>query len=209
MQKGHFIVLEGGEGVGKSRQRLFLEARLPTLFPTHKFVCTREPGGAPFADKIRELILSEDAKNADGLTNFGLFLAARADHVAELINPALANGEVVVCDRYLGSTYAYQIVAQERPQLSEIFFAQAKLVPVPDLTIWLDMEPKDALARLASRIGENNHLDARDISFHERCRAGFTEFFEKTPGHKMVRIDASRGAEEVWKDVEKAVASVL
>lgn len=209
MNLGKFIVLEGGEGMGKTTQIARLKESLPILYPEREFVFTREPGGTPFATKIRELILSDDARHASGRTMLGLFMAARADHVSELITPALADDKVVVCDRYLAATYAYQVIAQEDPLLEELFWVHTKLMPAPDLTLLFDMEPGDALSRVATRAGEVTHFDARDLSFHERIRHGFDTYFSKAEKSRFTRIDAARSIEEVETELLAAMRSLL
>lgn len=208
MQKGIFIVLEGGEGAGKTTQKKLMQERLPVLFPHREFVFTREPGGSVFAEKIRELIVGDHGKDADGRTMIGLLMASRADHVANLILPALEEGRVVISDRYYGSSYAYQVVAQENREVEEVFWAYASLMPAPDLTLFFDLHPTAAALRVDSRAGDKSHFDARDHSFHTRVREGFQEFFKKNEGI-MARIDAERTPEEVWQQTQEALTRHL
>ena len=209
MRNGIFVVLEGGEGTGKTTQVARMKDYLPTRFPDREFVFTREPGGSVFGQKIRELIFSAEAKEANGRTLFGFFVADRADHVEKVIAPALAEGKVVICDRYLAATYAYQVVAQQDPLLEELFWMHTKLMPHPDLTLLFDMEPAAALERVSLRGGERTHFDERDLAFHERIRAGFKEYFDKAPGSAVASIDASRSGDEVWNQAYGKVVSIL
>jgi dTMP kinase len=207
MSRGRLIVFEGGEGVGKTTQVTKLREYLPRAFPNESFVFTRQPGGAPFAEKIRELILSADAANATGETLFGLFIAARADSVAQTIEPALAAGSHVICDRYVAGTYAYQIMAQEAPQLEDSFWAHNALVPKPDLTVFFDLDPAKAMERLALR-GEQSHFDARELPFHTRIYEGFKSYFAKAQTNPAV-IDADRTIEEVEQDIRTLVTALI
>jgi dTMP kinase len=206
MHKGLFLVLEGGEGAGKSTQIALLKERLPVLFPEKTFVFTREPGGSPFATEIRNLILSDSAKEASGHTMLGLFMAARADHVEKVIVPAIRAGKVVVCDRYLGATYAYQIVGQQHPELKELYRAHVACVPQPDLTLFLDVDPALAHKRIALRTGEQTHFDMRETAFHERIRHGFKEYFATLPKDRVVVVDASASVEEMGVAIETLVS---
>ena len=120
-----FITLEGGEGVGKTTQRKLLEERLPQLYPDQEFLFTREPGGSPFAEALRDTIFSKLAADADGKTMFGLFAAARADHIRRVIRPALAAGKVVICDRFAAATYTYQGCAMENAMVDTPLLLQS------------------------------------------------------------------------------------
>ncbi len=206
MKKGLFLVLEGGEGAGKSTQITTLKDRLPMLFPERDFVFTREPGGSPFATEIRSLILSDSAKEASGHTMLGLFMAARADHVEKIITPALTAGRIVICDRYLAATYAYQIVGQQHQELKELYRAHMKHVPHPNLTLFLDIEPSLAQERIALRTGEQTHFDMRDRDFHERIRTGFKEYFTDLPANQVTTIDAARSVEEIQVEIERIIS---
>ncbi len=152
MSRGRFITLEGGEGAGKSAQARRLAARLGAL--GLETVSTREPGGTPRAERLRELILS-GALRADGPAAEAIaFCAARIDHIDMLIRPALARGAWVVCDRFADSTRAYQGAAG---RLGAAFIDRLEQVTVgedrPDLTLLLDLPPEQGLARAATRRG--------------------------------------------------------
>lgn len=201
--KGKFIVIEGGEGSGKTTMVRLIRESFPEV------VVTREPGGSPFAEKIRSLILSSDAKDADANTQFGLFWAARADHIKNTIIPALETGKNVVCDRFDSSSFAYQIFGQENSHLKKLFFEMRKVYLgkyVPDLHIFLDVDPTEGLKRRATDKGTLNHFDERDISFHKRIRKGYLEFFKKVP-HKV--IDANQPLEKVKNDVQSLLKNFM
>jgi dTMP kinase len=204
MKKGKFIVVDGGEGAGKTA----VIRTLAKIFPAGKILATHEPGGAPFADKIREIFLSKGARNASAEAMFSLVWAARADHLKRKIIPALKEGKTVVCDRFDSSTYAYQIFAQKAPHLKKLFWEIRKVYlreAKPDLYIFFDVEPKTGLARVANRRGEKTHFDKRKLDFHQSVRKGFKEFFKQVP-HKI--IDANQSIDEVKNDFLKVVSDL-
>jgi dTMP kinase len=215
MQKrGILITVEGGEGVGKTTQIRLLKERLIKEFPKRAFVFTKEPGGTPFADQIRELILGEGGKEAGAKTMFALFMASRFEHVERVVQPALRAGKVVVCDRYAAATYAYQIVAQGGNELLPMYKEQLKLLKLatPDLTLIFDMDPKKALVRLATRTGQPiTHFDTRKLDFHVRLRKGYKAYAKKFAPRQSRFINAEGSIEAiheaVWKEVRKAVLS--
>jgi dTMP kinase len=202
--KGKFIVIEGGEGSGKTT----LVAMVRELFP--HVVVSREPGGAPFAEKIRSVILSPDAKEADANTQFGLFWAARADHMKNTVIPAITSGKIVLLDRFDSSSYAYQIHGQENKHLRKLFFEVRKIYlgkHVPHLYIFLDVKPEIGMQRRASQKGYDvNHFDERDVVFHTRIRKGYLEFLKYVP-HKI--IDAHQPLEKVKEDFKKIIEKFL
>lgn len=195
-----FITIEGGEGAGKSTQIRLLEKRLPELFPDAKFHFTREPGGSPYAEKLREVIFSSDAKHLSGKGMFGLFVTARQDHVEQVIRPKLDEGFTVICDRYAAATYAYQACAMRNP-ISEEFFKHyhKELDATPVVTIILDIDPRIGAKRVASRNGQDmNHFDERDLSFHDAVRDGYRRFAEFSPA---CVINAEPSEEEVFASI--------
>ncbi len=196
-------MLDGGEGTGtttmsKDAVTSLVREGIPALW-------TREPGGSPFAEKIRELILSDDAKHADAETMFGLFWAARRDHLIQTVIPALQKGAVVICDRFDSSTWAYQLCAQEQKQLKDLFWAMRQHYLgewIPDLYIILDVAPSVALARAKRRVGKMSHFDERELDFHNRVREGFKEFTHVAP-HRV--IDAGEPKEAVLEKVLRTI----
>lgn len=210
-----FITLEGGEGVGKTTQMRLLSEQLPLLFKGRIFTFTREPGGTPFADLVRALILSNDAKDADGRTMFGLFVAARAEHLRRTIEPALAQGKTVVSDRFVAATFAYQVYAQDRPVSEELFDAYFKsLSHRPALTIVLDMDPALAQVRVQSRQKSDQvltHFDARPQDFHVRLREGYQRFAKlyDSHDHRVALIDASSDPETVHEAIMTCIKVAL
>ncbi len=199
-------MIEGGEGSGKTTMVKLVKELFPSI------IISREPGGAPFAEKIRSVILSVDAKHADANTHFGLFWASRADHVKNTVIPTLNKGKHLITDRFDSSSYAYQIHGQENKHLKELFFNVRNVYlnkTVPHIYIFLDVDPKTGLQRRSKEKGYDiniNHFDQRDINFHKRIRKGYLEFFKHVP-HKIV--DANRPLEEVKSDFLTVIKKVL
>lgn len=196
MKKGRFIVLEGGEGAGKGAARKFLESKL------HDVIFTREPGGTPLAELIRAVMISPEAAKASAETQCALAFAARFDHVRVKIESALRAGKSVLSERFDSATYAYQIHGQEAPQLKPLFFEYRRLLGkmVPDLYIFLDVEPREGLARMRRNREKEEPIDQferRELAFHTRVHAGLLEFMKTVP---HIVVDANRPLEEVQEE---------
>ena len=210
MKKPPFIVLCGGEGSGKSTGREAIKRKyMPNI------ITTREPGGSTYAENIRGLMFTDPlAKSADARTMFGLAWAARAEHMLRTVRPALAQGTMVVSDRFDCCTYAYQVSAQEGGAVLKDLFWQMREVYLaertPDLYIFLDVEPTEGLRRVAMRSEKKNHFDEQKIAFHQAVRRGYLVFFEelKARGGNSVIIDANESEEKVQADVLAAVAAL-
>ena len=197
-------MFEGGEGSGKS---VHIE-RLH--FPLPDAVFTRYPGGVPVGEKIRAVVLSKEAEGMDTATELLLFLAARAQLIAEVIEPALAAGKTVICDRFELSTMVYQVYGRQKPEYQELLAAVSKTINkgcAPDATIFLDVTPAIGLTRARSRPEGPNRFDNEELAFHERVREGYRKHIGEYP-HAFV-VDADKPLEEVWQNVQKAVQSVL
>jgi len=204
-RRGRFIVIDGGEGSGKTTMIKTLEHSLPA----RKILTTHEPGGTPFADSIRGLFLSEEALKAPVEAMFSLVWGGRAEHIKNKIKPALESGQSVVCDRFDSSTFAYQIFAQESPHLEKLFWDTRKIFLrgcEPYTYIFFDINPEVGLKRVAERKGEITHFDNKELFFHERVRRGFSEFFKKVP-HKV--IDASQPLDKVKAEFLRLVSRLL
>ena len=204
MTAGRFITLEGGEGAGKSTQARLLAAALRRsgLGVTE----TREPGGAPGAEVLRALLLAPPVAfslEAEML----LHVAARAEHLARTIRPALAAGDWVVCDRFADSTMAYQGYGQGADR-ARIAALAAMLGTTPDLTLVLDVSEAVAAQRLAGRGRAADRYEALDGAFHARVRAGFRAIATAEPA-RCVRIDADPAPEVVAAVVLAAVRARL
>ena len=201
-----FITFEGIEGSGKSTQVARLAEWLATRGCTP--VVTREPGGTPLGRKLRDALLKGDVE--DPLTEAMLMTADRAEHVARVIQPALAGGEHVLCDRHADSTLAYQGGGSgvSRDVLQALNRVATRGL-VPDLTLLYDLEPKVALARMHARTGGNaDRFEAESRAFHERVRAADRELALAEPGRFCV-IDASRPADEVFADGRARIEALL
>jgi dTMP kinase len=205
--RGRFITFEGGEGVGKSTQVERLKRRLEA--EGFDVVATREPGGSPKAERIREVLLRGDAKPFGPLGEAILFFAARADHLDQRIRPALERGAFVLCDRFADSTRAYQgAVGALDPAvltaLERVVVAETR----PDLTLVLDAPASLGLARAAARRGRDDGADrfeAEGRSFHERLRQAFLDIAEQERDRCVV-VDASTSPDiveaAIWGIVE-------
>lgn len=202
---GRLITLEGPEGAGKT----VLGQRLATALVAQgrSVVLTREPGGTRLGERLRSLLL-EDAGRVDPRADALLFNAARAQLVAEILRPALAAGQVIVCARFADSTLAYQGYGEGLP-LAELR-ALASVATgglVPDRTILLDLEPAIGLRRKSE--GEQTRFEASfDLEFHGRVRAGFLALAAAEPERFRI-VDASRGVEAVFADVLTSAVEVL
>jgi dTMP kinase len=203
---GRFITFEGGEGAGKSTQLRRLAERLRA--GGLEVVATREPGGSPGAEAIRELVLNGAADRWSPATETLLMYAARRDHIERVIQPALARGAWVVCDRFADSTRAYQgagggtdpafIAALEEHVLGEVR---------PDLTLIFDLPPQTGLERAQARGGEMR-FESKGLAFHQRLRDGFLAIARAEP-ERCALIDATGSIEAVEAEVWAAVAARL
>lgn len=199
-----FITLEGGEGAGKSTQLKLLASSFAAAHLAH--LTTREPGGSPGAEAIRNLVVSGPVDAWHPATESLLFMAARLDHLEAKIKPALARGEWVLCDRFYDSTYIYQGVAKNvgtawLDQLYALLFGNL----APDFTLLLDLSPSVGLTRADKRgNAAESRFEQMGHDYHERIRAGFLELAAKQP-ERIYTIDASQAA----ADVHCAIVGVL
>lgn len=203
MERGVFIVFEGGEGAGKSTQSRLLaewvqsQGRVVTR--------TREPGGTPAAEAIREVLLDVANTGLDDRAEALLFAAARGDHAMRVIRPALERGEVVVCDRFLDSSVAYQGAGRELgiDRVRDLsLWATRDLIP--DLTIVLDIDPTVGL----QRVERPDRLEAEPVEWHARVRQGFLELAARDPQRYLV-VDAGDSAESIASLIADRVAGLL
>ena len=207
MAQGKFITFEGGEGAGKSTQLKRLVARLQAA--GREVVATREPGGSPGAESIRELVLKGSADRWSPVTETLLMYAARRDHVERIIRPALDRGAWVVCDRFADSTRAYQGAAGG---VDPAFIAAMETYVLeqtrPDLTLIFDMPVDVGLQRAHERAGSEMRFESKGLAFHERLRAGFLAIARAEPDRCAV-VDASGTLDQVEADVWAAIESRL
>jgi dTMP kinase len=198
-----FIVFEGGEGAGKSTQSAALADYLQAR--GHEVLCTREPGGTPAAEAIRSVLLDPANAGLDDRAEALLFAAARGDHAARVIRPALERGEIVISDRYLDSSVAYQGVARGlgAERVAELsLWATGGLVP--DLTIVLDVDPALGLARVVGP----DRLESEPLEWHARVRQGFLDIAAAAPDRYLV-LDGSRPAEDLAVEIAVAVSTLV
>ena len=192
-----FISFEGTEGVGKTTliQKLYDHFQ----FAGKDVVLTREPGGTPLAEQIRSLLLSvnHDEKMSHD-TELLLMYAARAQHLERVILPALAEGKIVLCDRFSDSSFAYQCagrgLSRDKLQLLNINF----VAKMPDITFWLDAPIELGMTRARER-GALDRFEQEKVSFFEKVRTGFEEIHQNEP-ERMKRLDATQAPEQVFKD---------
>ena len=210
MSAGRFITFEGGEGSGKSTQARRLADFLRSA--GCETVLTREPGGTPFAEQVRDLILSRSTARHGATAQALLFFAARCDHVEALIRPALDRGAWVICDRFSDSTRAYQGAAGAMPRdaieaLDRIVVGDTR----PDLTLILDIDPARGLDRAAERRAAGDQqasapdpFEERGLDFHERLREGYLQIARADPARCRL-IDADATPDAVGDRVREAV----
>jgi dTMP kinase len=196
---GRFISLEGIDGAGKSTHIGALETKLRSV--GHDVVRTREPGGSPLAEQLREMVLHQQM---DALTESLLVFAARRDHLQRCIEPALARGATVLCDRFTDATFAYQGAGRAFDlsvlQQLEAWVQQGRQ---PDLTLWFDLPPALAAQRRgAARLPDR--FERQDEDFFARVRDGYVQRMAQAP-ERFVRLDASAECAQVWAQIERAL----
>lgn len=207
-----FITFEGGEGSGKTT---IIEKVCEYLESQGKnYILTREPGGTNISEQIREVILNRKNTEMDGLTEAYLYAASRAQHVREKIAPALKEGKVVLCDRYLDSSIVYQgyVRGYGMDTIKEINREAITVngrMYLPDLTIYFDLSPEIGLGRIAkNKNREVNRLDLEKMDFHQKVREGYLKQAEKN-NDRFAIIDASKSIEEVAEDVLTLIKEAL
>ncbi|KLH96132.1 dTMP kinase [Brevibacillus formosus] len=207
-KKGRFITIEGGEGAGKSTviAKLYEELRARGV----DVLLTREPGGIDIAEKIREIILNPAHTQMDERTEALLYAAARGQHLAEKVLPALEEGKLVLCDRFIDSSLAYQghargLGIEAVYQINRFAVGDC----MPELTLFFDVQPETGLARInASRGREVNRLDLEGMRFHELVREGYQLVMERDP-ERFVVIDAEQPMEQVYQSALQALLDRL
>jgi dTMP kinase len=204
MSRGFFITFEGGEGAGKSSQMALLARSLGAY--GLEIVTTREPGGAKGAEEIRALLVNGETGRWDPMSELLLYVAARREHVVRKIEPALARGAWVLCDRFADSTMAYQGYGHGLGQAPCAVAHKLTLGEfAPDLTLILDLPAELGLARARARSGAENRYERMDLAFHERLRRGFLEIARGAP-ERCRLIDTRGSVAEVEAMVRRTVA---
>ena len=219
VKEGLFISFEGIDGAGKSTHIEALVAAFKAQYGDSNVIQTREPGGTPLAEKLRQLILNDAM---DALTESFLVFAARRDHLNQVIEPALARGDIVLCDRFTDATFAYQgggrgfdlktlsILEQYTQQIRRLEpdlspKNEVNTIRQPNLTIWFDLSPEIAAQRLAgARVPDK--FEALPVEFFRQVAAGYQKRMDENPT-RFSKINANQSREAVWADVLQAVES--
>lgn len=203
--RGKFITLEGLEGVGKTTNRELIESLLRAKGVD--FIGTREPGGTPIGEQLRELVLSTRG-SMQAETELMIMVASRLELVSQLIEPALSKGQWVLCDRYLDASVAYQGAGRALGVERVLqLHALMGVTLVPDLTLLLDMPVKDGLARMAAR-GKPDRIEREAVEFFERARQAYLQRAVAEP-ERIEVIDASLSMDDVGASVAKAVQRLI
>ena len=200
--RGRFITMEGGEGAGKSTMMSRVAAWLENA--GHRVIRTREPGGTDLAEKLREILLDRDNNSLSGRAELLLMFAARAQHLEELIRPALTRGDWVLCDRFTDATWAYQgggrgLPRHEIETLEKLVHGDLQ----PDLTLLLDLPVEQGLKRAARR-SQADRFEQESARFFEQVRGAYLERAAAAP-ERFAVIDASSNMTEVWSQIESVL----
>lgn len=208
MEKGIFITIEGPDGSGKTTIINMLAENLQK--EGFEVMATREPGGIEIAEQIRQVILDRDNTAMDPRTEALLYAAARRQHLAEKVKPALDNGKIILCDRFVDSSLAYQGYARGLG-IDEVYSINEFAIEnmMPELTLYFDLAPELGLERINKHKGrEVNRLDLENLEFHQKVREGYMILAERFTD-RIVKIDASRDLETVYEDAEAKIKDLL
>lgn len=208
MKKGLFVVFEGGEGTGKT-------TAIDSIYEWIKeqgieCVKTREPGGIKIAEEIRQVILNKDNTTMDGRTEALLYAAARRQHLVEKVIPALERGAVVLCDRFIDSSLAYQGYARNLG-IEEVMSINKFAIDeyMPDISILFDLDPRVGLERInINKDREVNRLDLEKIDFHEKVREGYNTVYNANKD-RIIKINAKKSKEDVLIDIKDILSPIL
>lgn len=208
MKKGLLLSFEGCEGAGKTV--VINEIYSWVLSMGYNCIKTREPGGINISEQIREVILNKDNTSMDGRTEALLYAAARRQHLVEKVIPALEEGKIVLCDRFIDSSLAYQGYARElgiEDVMSINKFAINEYMP--DITILLDIEPKIGLERInINKDREINRLDLEKLDFHQKVREGYNLLYKHNK-ERIIKVNANQNKNNVIEDVKNILISKL
>ncbi|NGX33364.1 MAG: Thymidylate kinase [Candidatus Anoxychlamydiales bacterium] len=205
MKKGFFITFEGGEGAGKTSLidniKQYLESK------KLDYIVTREPGGTKFGEYVRDLLLNtKDGIKISAKAELCLFLASRSQHIKEVILPSLEQNKIVLCDRYNDSSIAYQGHARDLGIDKVIEFSSFIIEKsIPDLTLYLDIDPKIGLSRVETSF---DRIESEKMEFHQKIRDGFHILAEKFP-QRIKIIDATRAKEDVFKNAINYISKLI
>ncbi len=204
MKQGLFITLEGMDGAGKSTQITAIRKLLETK--GHEVIVTREPGGTAISEKIREIILDRENAEMDPMTEALLYAAARAQHVARVIRPALEQGTHVVCDRFIDSSIAYQGYGRGLGDSVSIINAYAAAGCVPDITFFLRLEPDVSKGRIQE--GSLDRIELEAMDFHQRVFHGYEELALQF-SERIITIDAAEEISAVSETIREHIERLL
>lgn len=206
MTKGRFITLEGGEGVGKTTNLLFLDQLLTAQGIS--VVKTREPGGTVLAEKIRQLLLETHDEAVDSMTELLMMFAARAQHIRHVIKPALVQGDWVLCDRFTDATYAYQGGGRGMAMDKIAWLERAVQGDLkPDLTLLLDAPVQIGMVRAKGR-GELDRFEQERYDFFKKVRQAYLNLAQQQP-ERFAVIDASQPLDEVQRAIKYRIESLI
>ena len=208
MKKGLFVVVEGGEGSGKSTiiEKIYIWLRESG----HECILTREPGGIKISEKIRAVILDKENTEMDGRTEALLYAAARRQHLVEKVIPAINSGKIVLCDRFVDSSLAYQGYARGLG-IDEVFEINKFAINdcMPNVSILFDIDPEIGLERIRKNSSrEVNRLDLEKIDFHNKVREGYTKIYENNKD-RMIKINAEQSIDQVFEEVKRIFLDLL
>ena len=204
MKKGLFLTIEGPDGSGKSTQIGFITEVLQSR--GYETVLTREPGGTQIGEKICDIILDKENREMDSMTETMLYAASRAQHVAQIIKPALEAGKAVICDRFVDSSIAYQGYGRKLGDSVTYINEYAIMGCVPDITFLMKIPPDRSMDRITS--GSRDRLELEKMEFHRRVYEGYMEL-EKLYPARITGIDAGRSIEEIKEEIHKHLERLL
>ena len=204
--KGLFISIEGPDGSGKSTQienikKFFEDKNIEIVF-------TREPGGTPIGERIREIILDNAFNEMDSMTEAMLYAASRAQHVAEVIRPTLEAGKVVVCDRFVDSSLAYQGYGRNLGDAVSVINSYAVGECMPDVTFLMKLDPNVGKHRIEENRDNQDRLEHEKLTFHNRVYKGYLEL-EKMYPERIIGIDASLGIDEIKEEIYRKLEEII
>ena len=210
-QKGLFITLEGGEGSGKSTQIRALKNWLAEVMPKTELVISREPGGTPSAEAIRQLLVTGAADSITAKTEALLMLASRVEHVERLIGPALARGAIVICDRFSDSSFVYQTIADTSFDIGVLRELHDASIGdfVPDVTFLLDLAPEEGLARAGAREDQiEARFESKGLAFHQQVSASY-KALAASEANRFLVIDATQSEDQIFAMIQSHLAPYL
>lgn len=206
MKKGLFITIEGTDGSGKTTQMGLIEEFL--MKSGYDVLLTREPGGTRISEQIRDIILNPDHTEMGVYAEMLLYASARAQLVAEVVKPALEKGKIIVCDRFVDSTYAYQGfgrgISMEMLESINNFAIDGVM---PDLTFFFDVDPVKALSRRRAS-SFTDRIENEEMDFHKRVYNGYIKLSDRYP-ERIKRIDSDRPVQNIWEDVRNNLHKIL